>query len=56
VVQRLADRGIPASLVGEIVESEKGMNYFEKGKTHSLLHPKVDPFWSAFGKAASEGK
>jgi len=54
VVQRLADRSIPASLVGEIVEAAQGMHYSEKGKIHPLLHPKVDPFWSAFGKAASE--
>jgi hydrogenase maturation factor len=54
VVQRLADRGILSSLVGEIVEAGQGMHYSEQGKIHPLLHPKVDPFWSAFGKAASE--
>jgi hydrogenase expression/formation protein HypE len=56
VVQRLADRGIPASLVGEVVEAKQGMHYSEKGKLHPLLHPKVDPFWGAFGKAASDRK
>jgi hydrogenase expression/formation protein HypE len=54
VIQLLADRGIPASLVGEIVEAAQGMHYSEEGKMHPLIHPKVDPFWSAFGKAASE--
>ena len=33
----------------------EGMRFFEHGATHDLVHPKVDPFWSAFGKAASQG-
>jgi hypothetical protein len=31
------------------------MRYFEGGTSHELIHPKVDPFWAAFGKAASGG-
>lgn len=56
VVQRLSDKGIPASQVGEVVEKTQGMRYFEAGKAHELVHPKVDPFWAAFGKAASEAE
>ncbi len=56
VIQRLNDKGILASIVGEVVSKEKGMHYFENGKEHELVHPKVDPFWVAFGKAASEGR
>ena len=56
VIQRLADKGIAASIIGEVVQKEKGMQYYENGKTHILTHPKVDPFWGAFGKAASEGR
>lgn len=56
VVQRLTDQGILSSIVGEIVEAEQGMNYWEKGKKNQLQHPKVDPFWGAFGKAASQKK
>lgn len=56
VITRLNDRGILASLVGEIVEREKGTHYYENGKAHELVHPEVDPFWAAFGKAASETK
>jgi len=41
--------------VGEIVEPGKGMRYFEHGTSRELVHPKVDPFWAAFGKAASQG-
>ena len=56
VIKRLNNKGIPASIVGEIVPKEKQMHYFEKGKEIELLHPRVDPFWGAFGKAASEVK
>jgi hydrogenase expression/formation protein HypE len=55
VIRRLDDKGIPAGMVGEIVESERGMRVFENGTSRELVHPEVDPFWAAFGKAASEG-
>jgi hydrogenase maturation factor len=53
VVGRLKDKGIPASVVGEVVERDQGIHYYENGKASELVHPKVDPFWVAFGKAAS---
>jgi hydrogenase maturation factor len=56
VVRRLGDKGIKAGMVGEIVDREKGMRIFEKGTSAELVHPKVDPFWAAFGKAASQGR
>ncbi|HBX43348.1 MAG TPA: AIR synthase [Deltaproteobacteria bacterium] len=56
VARRLRDKGIPVSMVGEIVDEQQGMRFFEGGKSHELIHPKVDPFWSAFGKAASQGR
>jgi hydrogenase maturation factor len=55
VIRRLGDKGIPASMVGEIVEPARGMRVFEGGTPRELVHPKVDPFWAAFGKAASQG-
>jgi hydrogenase maturation factor len=55
VLARLGDKGIPVSVVGEIVDAGKGMRVFEEGRSRELVHPKVDPFWSAFGKAASGG-
>jgi hydrogenase maturation factor len=55
VVRRLSDKGIPAGMAGEIVESRQGMRFFENGTSQELIHPKVDPFWGAFGKAASQG-
>ncbi|MGB7970363.1 MAG: AIR synthase family protein [Candidatus Deferrimicrobiaceae bacterium] len=56
VVRRLGDKGIPATMVGEIVDRQRGMRVFEKGISHELVHPRVDPFWAAFGKAASPGR
>jgi hydrogenase expression/formation protein HypE len=54
LLARLGDKGIPASIVGEITEAGQGLHYFESGARHALSHPRVDPFWAAFGKAASE--
>jgi hydrogenase expression/formation protein HypE len=54
VVRRLGDKGILVSTVGEIVDARQGLRFFEHGKSRELVHPKVDPFWAAFGKAASE--
>jgi hydrogenase expression/formation protein HypE len=54
VITRLMDKGIPATIVGEIREANQGLHYFEGGRKHELIHPRVDPFWAAFGKAASE--
>jgi len=47
--------GIPASMVGEIVESQEGIRVIEQGMAHELTHPEGGPFWAAFGKAASQG-
>ncbi len=52
VIQRLQDKSIASSIVGEVVEEHQGMTYQEGGKTHKLSHPRVDPLWAAFGKAA----
>jgi hydrogenase maturation factor len=56
VIRRLGDKGIKAGMAGEIVEPRQGMRIFEKGTSTELAHPKVDPFWAAFGKAASQGR
>ena len=53
VIDRLKDNGIAASIVGEVVDKAEGMNVFENNVKHELVHPRVDPFWEAFGKAAS---
>jgi len=56
VLRRLGDKGILVSMVGEVVDSRQGLRLFEHGKSRELVHPKVDPFWAAFGKAASQGR
>ncbi|MBN2007825.1 AIR synthase family protein [candidate division KSB1 bacterium] len=55
IVDRLADKGILSSIVGEVVPQNEGMHYYENGRKVTLEHPRVDPFWAAFGKAASDG-
>jgi hydrogenase maturation factor len=52
VKKRLAEKNIPASIVGEIVPESEGMTYSESGIQQKLEHPRIDPFWAAFGKAA----
>ena len=54
LVTRLRDKAIPASIVGEITEAQEGLEYFDGGRKQALIHPRVDPFWAAFGSAASE--
>ena len=56
VVRALADKGIQASIVGEVTPAEKGMVVYEGSKARPLEHPRVDPFWKAFGEAVATGK
>ena len=48
VVRALSDKGIRASIAGELLPKEKGMVLVEGGKERPLVHPRVDPFWKAF--------
>jgi hydrogenase expression/formation protein HypE len=54
VIRRLEGKHIPANVVGEIVPESEGMTYSEQGKSFTLEHPRIDPFWGAFGKAAEQ--
>lgn len=54
VVDALAKKGIPSSIVGELTEAKKGMIITEGGKETKLLHPIVDPFWRAFYDATQK--
>ncbi len=53
VIARLSDKNIPATVVGRVVPEERGIKLSEGGVWAALQHPRVDPFWAAFGKAAS---
>jgi len=50
VLSRLQDKAIPASIVGEITEANQGLHYFEGGRKHDLIHPRIDPFWQPLVK------
>jgi hydrogenase maturation factor len=55
LLKKLARKGIPASVVGEVIPQSKGIILVEKGRERALKHPRVDPFWPAFARAL-EGK
>jgi len=48
VVKALSQKGIRSSIVGELIEPEKGMVLVEGRSEKKLEHPIVDPFWKAF--------
>jgi hydrogenase expression/formation protein HypE len=50
----LADQGIEAAEVGEIMQPERGRVLVSDGKEQPLEHPGLDPFWGAFGRWAQE--
>jgi hydrogenase maturation factor len=52
----LAAKGIAASVVGEVVPPERGLTLVVDGKERPLEHPRVDPFWAAFGRAMAEAE
>ncbi len=51
VLKRLRDRGIAASICGEMTDEAKGIQMVENGRQKPFDHPGVDPFWEAFYKA-----
>jgi len=51
VVKALSQKGIRSSIVGELIEPEKGMVLVEGRSEKKLEHPIVDPFWKAFYNA-----
>lgn len=56
VVAALAEKGIAASIVGEVVPRDEGCVLVSNGSSEPLEHPRVDPFWAAFGRAMAEGE
>jgi hydrogenase maturation factor len=59
VVRRLQSEGIVAAIIGEVLPRERGRMLCAGGRAPGVIpltHPRVDPFWQAFGKAASEEK
>jgi hydrogenase expression/formation protein HypE len=56
ILQKLERKGIPASIVGEVIPESRGIILVEKGRERALEHPRVDPFWPAFARALAEAK
>ncbi len=54
IVRRLQGHGIAAAIIGEVLPPEKGCRLQAKGREKPLEHPRVDPFWQAFGQAAAQ--
>lgn len=44
---------IPAAIIGEVTEKERGLILVEDGVEQELQHPRVDPFWSVFGELSA---
>ncbi|PSR34792.1 MAG: AIR synthase [Sulfobacillus benefaciens] len=55
VVQALAAHGIDTQIIGEMTDANQGMWRECKGKRKPLVHPRVDPFWEAFGRTMEGG-
>ena len=56
MIKALSQRGISASIVGELTEKGKDMVLAEAGREKKLEHPIVDPFWRAFYDALAKNK
>ena len=52
-VEALADAGIEAAVVGEILPDDEGRTLVVEGREQPLRHPGLDPFWGAFGAWAA---
>lgn len=55
VLAALHDKSIPATAIGEVRPAKSGLRYRAEGREFPLVHPVIDPFWSAFGRALEEG-
>jgi len=53
-LRALADRGIAAAVVGEVLPAGAGRTLVRGGVAEPLEHPGLDPFWRAFGSWAAE--
>ncbi len=55
VVKRIEDKGIKASICGELTPESEGMVLYAGGRKTDLVHPVVDPFWRAFYNGLGTG-
>lgn len=55
VVDKLKANNIDSSIVGTVVEKEKGIVIVDKGVETVLQHPRIDPFWGVFAEEMKKG-
>ncbi len=55
IVDKLKFNSIDSSIVGTVVEKEKGIIIVDNGTEKKLEHPRVDPFWGAFAEEMKKG-
>ena len=56
VLRRLARRGIPATIVGEVTGRAGEIMVQDNARRYALEHPRVDPFWQAYGREFARQK
>lgn len=54
-VRLLMRRKIPASIVGRVVERDKGIRVKRRSGETPLRYPRVDPYWKAYWRAVQRG-
>ena len=54
IVTVLSQKGITASIVGELINPAQGITLIAEGTEKKLEHPIVDPFWQAFYSVLKE--
>jgi hydrogenase expression/formation protein HypE len=55
IERSIREAGIPVAVIGEVLAEEQRCWIRDGGRVVPLVHPRVDPFWAAFGKAAAAG-
>lgn len=55
IIARLAEKGIRAAAIGETRPEADGITLITDGRARPLAHPRIDPFWRAFGAAMAAG-
>ena len=55
VTRILRAHHIDAGVIGRIVGIDQGRWRMKNGVRQPLVHPRVDPFWEAFGRLVEQG-
>jgi hydrogenase expression/formation protein HypE len=55
LIQKLKEKGIPATCVGKFTTSEKGIRQSTQSGYSRIVPPATDPYWAAFFNALTQG-